>query len=104
MKRTLAIVAVFVVLNTLGVVYRVVVGREEPAGAIIAPIAPAMASERPLEPAARPAVIEPPISVALPAPAAIETPAPTPQETGQEMGQEMRQIAKQRPSDRISVG
>ncbi len=84
MKRTLAITAVFVVLNGLGVVYRLVVKPGEPAGAITAPITPAMASELPLEPAAHPAAVDPPaITVSTPDPPASEIQTPVPQGTWQ---------------------
>jgi hypothetical protein len=80
MKRTLAITMLFVVVNGLGVVYRVVVNKGDPAGAVMAPISPAMASERVPE---RVPIAPPTLAAPTPVPSASETETPGPQGNSQ---------------------
>ena len=93
MKRTLAITVVFVVLNGVGVVYRVVINHDERAGAMTAPIAPAMASERPPE---RVPADPPAIAASPPDPPAIEAQSPG--------SQEISQTGRHKPVDPAPVG
>src|SRR4051812_3785693 len=96
MKRTLAITAVFVAMNGVGVVYPVVVNHGPPASAVTAPIAPARGSDRPPARSAAVPAAPPAIAASTPDPSAIETPAATPHA--------LSQTGQHKPADQTAVG